>query len=64
MRVGRGLGGGKFGLGAEPGEGFVDAFLKGELGGTEDGISFAHWGDVVGDHAAVSGGGDIEGFAR
>ena len=55
MRVGRGLGGGKFGLGAEPGEGFVDAFLKGELGGAEDGVGFVHRGHVVGHHAAVSG---------
>ncbi len=31
-------------MGAEPGEGFVDAFLEGELGSAEDGISFVHWG--------------------
>jgi hypothetical protein len=33
-------------LGAEPGEGFVDAFLEGKLGSAEDGISFVHWDDV------------------
>ena len=36
----------KFGLGAQPGQGFVDAFLEGELGWAEDGIGFVHWGDV------------------
>ena len=29
----RGLGGGEAGLGAEPGEGFVDALLEGDLAG-------------------------------
>ena len=45
----------KFGLGAEPGEGFVDALLEGDFGWAEDGVGFVHGGDVVGDHAAVSG---------
>ena len=29
----------------------------------EDGVGFVHRGHVVGDHAAVAGGGDVEGFA-
>ena len=46
MRVGRGLGGGKVGLGAEPGEGFVDALLEGDFGTSEHSIGFVHRGDV------------------
>ena len=46
--VGRGGDGGglEAGLGADPGEGFVDALLECEFGLSEDGISFVHWGDV------------------
>ena len=36
----------KFGLGAEPGEGFVDAFLEGDFGTSEHSIGFVHRGDV------------------
>ena len=36
----------KFGLGAEPGEGFVGALLESEFGTSEDSIGFVHWGDV------------------
>ena len=45
----------KFGLDAEPGEGFVDALLEGDFGLAEDGVGSLHRGHVVGDHAAVSG---------
>jgi hypothetical protein len=34
------------GLGAEPGEGFVDALLEGGFGTSEDRVGFVHWGDV------------------
>jgi hypothetical protein len=46
--VGRGGDGGglEAGLGAEPGEGFVDALLESEFGTPEDSIGFDHWGDV------------------
>ena len=33
-------------MGAEPGEGFVDALLESEFGTSEDSIGFVHWGDV------------------
>ena len=42
-------------MGAEPGEGFVDALLEVDFGLAEDGVGFVHRGDVVGDHAAISG---------
>ena len=32
----------KFGLGAEPGEGFVGALLESEFGTSEDSIGFVH----------------------
>ena len=46
--VGRGGDGGglEAGLGAEPGEGCVDALLEGDFGTSEDSIGFVHWGDV------------------
>jgi hypothetical protein len=46
--VGRGGDGGglEAGLGAEPGEGFVDALLEGDFGTSEHSIGFVHWGDV------------------
>jgi hypothetical protein len=47
-------GGLEFGLGAEPGEGFVDALLEGGFGASEEGVGFVHGRYVVGDHAAVS----------
>lgn len=62
--VGRGGEGGlEFGLGAQPGEGFVDALLQRNLGRAGDGIGFVHRGDIVGGHGAVAGRGDVEGFA-
>ena len=36
----------KFGLGAEPGEGFVAALLESEFGTSEDSKGFVHWDDV------------------
>ena len=36
----------KFGLGAEPGEGCVDALLEGDFWTSEHSIGFVHWGDV------------------
>jgi hypothetical protein len=58
-RVGRGLG---F-LGLEPGGGFGDALGEGGAGWAEEGVGFFHRDEVVGDHAAVAGGGDVEGFS-
>jgi hypothetical protein len=46
-------------VGAEPGDGFVDALLEGGFGVSEEGVGFVHGRYVVGDHAAVSGGGDV-----
>ena len=50
-------------LGAEPSNGFLDALLEGDLGLAEEGLGFVHRGHVVGHHAAVSGGGDVEGLS-
>jgi hypothetical protein len=36
--------------------------LQRNLGRTEEGVGFVHRGDVVGDHAAVAGGGDVGGL--
>jgi len=33
-------------LGAEPGEGFVDALLESDFGTSEDSVGFVHWDDV------------------
>ena len=41
-----GSGGGVAWLGAEPGEGFVEALLEGDFGLAEDGVGFVHRGDV------------------
>ena len=36
----------KFGLGAEPGDGFLDALGEGDFWTSEDGVGFVHRGDV------------------
>ena len=61
LRAGREVG--KARLGALPGDGFLDALLEGDFGRAEDGIGFVHGRYVVGDHAAVAGGRDVEGLA-
>ena len=40
-------------MGAEPGEGFVDALLDSEFGTSEDGIGFVHRGAVGAAGAVV-----------
>jgi hypothetical protein len=54
---------GESGLGAEPGDGFLDALLEGDFGRAEDRIGFVHGCYVVGNHTAVAGGSDIERLA-
>jgi hypothetical protein len=61
--AGGGSTGTSWGLGAEPGDGFVDALLEGDFWFSEDGVGFVHGRHVVGDHAAVAGGSDVEGPA-
>ena len=50
-------------LGLEPGDGFCDALLEGGFWLSKEGVGFFHGDDVVGDHAAEAGGGDVEGFS-
>jgi hypothetical protein len=52
-----------FGSGLQPGDGFLDALGEGDLGLAEEGVGFFHRGHVVRHHAAVTGGGDVEGLA-
>jgi hypothetical protein len=57
------LGGGVAGLGAEPGDRFIDALLERDCRLAEQIVGFVHRRDVVGDHAAVAGGSDVEGLS-
>ena len=47
------------GWGAEPGEGFLDALLEGNLGFPQESVGLVHRSHVIGHHATVSAGGEL-----
>ena len=48
-----------FGLGPEPGDRFIDAWLERDFRLAEQIVGFVHGRDVVGDHAAEAVGSDV-----